>query len=235
MTIDGSVTIDMPRPYNGVLYRVSFIPDENCESPREWDNVSTIYCWHNSYTLGDKHDYPSPSAFEEEHQGEVEQGKIFLRKLRAYEHGSISLSMDNSYPYNDRWDSYDIGYIWCTLEKAAEEAGIELQPGDTIANCSPEIREKVNRWFEGELKTYNAWINGNCWGWAVESVALCGECGHEIVKTIDSCWGYIVDDNKQMDYIISEAVGSIAADGDLSGEDRETITNHIKGELGWHM
>lgn len=37
--------------------------DEYPESPREWDNLGTMVCFHNRYRLGDKHNYEYPHNF----------------------------------------------------------------------------------------------------------------------------------------------------------------------------
>lgn len=37
--------------------------DEYAESPREWDNLGTMVCWHGRYMLGDEHNYNSPEVF----------------------------------------------------------------------------------------------------------------------------------------------------------------------------
>lgn len=46
--------------YKGEEIRLYY--DEDAESPREWDNVGTMVCWHRRYTLGDEQ--PSMSAEE---------------------------------------------------------------------------------------------------------------------------------------------------------------------------
>lgn len=44
-------------------YTIKIHTDDNPESPREWDNVGTMVCFHRRHNLGDKHDYKSPSGF----------------------------------------------------------------------------------------------------------------------------------------------------------------------------
>jgi hypothetical protein len=42
-------------------YRLEIAHDTDPESPREWDNLGTMVCWHNRYKLGDEHDYEDMS------------------------------------------------------------------------------------------------------------------------------------------------------------------------------
>lgn len=41
----------------GIIY------DNDALSPREWETVGKMVCWHRGYNLGDKHDYDSPEDF----------------------------------------------------------------------------------------------------------------------------------------------------------------------------
>jgi len=43
--------------------RVAVYHDECAESPRDWDNVAQLLCWHNRYRLGDKNPYATPQSF----------------------------------------------------------------------------------------------------------------------------------------------------------------------------
>lgn len=36
-------------------YIINVFQDDNPESPREWDNLGAMYCFHRHYNLGDKH------------------------------------------------------------------------------------------------------------------------------------------------------------------------------------
>lgn len=44
-------------------YNIKIIPDDSPFSPREWDNVGTMVCWHRNYNLGDEHSYSYPHSF----------------------------------------------------------------------------------------------------------------------------------------------------------------------------
>lgn len=57
--------------------------DTDAESPRNWDNLGTMACWHRRYNLGDKHSYSEPREFLEdlvEGLQETEIGKKILQK-----------------------------------------------------------------------------------------------------------------------------------------------------------
>ena len=42
---------------------LEIVYDGCCESPREWDNLGKMVCFHGRYTLGDEHDYSGPKDF----------------------------------------------------------------------------------------------------------------------------------------------------------------------------
>ena len=41
----------------GKEFLLSIVMDEDAMSPRDWDNVGTMCCWHRRYDLGDKHEF----------------------------------------------------------------------------------------------------------------------------------------------------------------------------------
>jgi hypothetical protein len=45
--------------------------DRDAVSPREWDNLGHMICWHNNYNLGDEHSYSNPSNFIQELASEL--------------------------------------------------------------------------------------------------------------------------------------------------------------------
>ena len=38
-------------------YKIEVIQDSEPESPREWDNLGNMICFHRNYNLGDKHQW----------------------------------------------------------------------------------------------------------------------------------------------------------------------------------
>ena len=128
----------------GVEYTLTIKQDEYSENPREWDNVSTMVCWHTAYNLGDKHDYDNADEFfetilcnicgekledierlstREKYKLVCESHKIYIQELNLYDHSGITISTSNNYPYNDRWDAGCIGFVYVTKEKALKEWG----------------------------------------------------------------------------------------------------------------
>jgi hypothetical protein len=157
-------------------YTVKVLLDENPESPREWDNFGVMICWHNRYNLGDdngkgncQRQFPEPEDFTEFEK----ENKLIKLPLRLYEHSGISMSTSNSYPYNDIWDSGQVGWIFITYENIKKKFNCK--------RITKTIKEKVINNLIGEVKTYDAYLTGQVYGFRVED---------EEGNNVDSCWGF---------------------------------------------
>lgn len=86
-------------------YRIEIFYDEFGDSPRNWDNLGTMICFHNRYTLGDKHDYDTDDY---NGWGEMEKAIIkdndvaIILPLYLYDHSGITIATS---PFGCRWDS----------------------------------------------------------------------------------------------------------------------------------
>jgi len=169
--------------------------DEDKEDPRTWDSLGKMICFHKSYNLGDKTDlsYKSFNNWEEleEHIRKHENG-ILLIPLRLYDHSGISMSTSNSHPYNCRWDSGQVGFIFTTKEKIKEYLGVK--------KVTKKSEKKAIEILENEVKTYDKFLTGEIYRFVVIEKSTCKECKHTHEEVINSCGGFFtIDDMK--DYI----------------------------------
>lgn len=201
--------------HDGVKYTLT-VEQDNCpESPREWSNLCTMVCLHSRYSLGDKHGFhsilefmldlyrevASESWFEKHESDEWqdvynalhESDLILIKEINAYEHGGITISTSNGYPYNDRWDSYPIGFIYVTKKT------IFLECGDITEE---NWKERADKYLEGEVETYDQYLRGDVYGFTLTKTVieqeLCPHCGEVIREYEDeveeeSCWGFYGD------------------------------------------
>jgi hypothetical protein len=73
-------------------YLIEVEQDDNTESPREWDNLGTMICFHSRYNLGDKHNFSS------------DEGREFLKSKDTDDDGYItSEEFENSKASFDDW------------------------------------------------------------------------------------------------------------------------------------
>lgn len=128
----------------GVEYTLKIEQDDCAESPREWDNVCTMVCFHRNYDLGDTHDYEDGDEFfdyilhdicgmnykdfetlttREKYKLAHESDKVYIKELNLYDHSGITISTSNSYPYNDRWDAGCVGWVYVSKSKLLRECG----------------------------------------------------------------------------------------------------------------
>jgi hypothetical protein len=107
------------------------------------------------------------------HEGAIRKNFIIL-PLYLYDHSGIIMSTGS---FSCPWDSGQVGFIYCTLEKALEEWG----------GTDEEARSKATAYMESEVKTYSSYLEGDVVGWAVEDPD--GE-------DVESVWGYYPDDSK---------------------------------------
>ncbi len=133
--------------------------------PREWDNLGHMVCFHNKYSLGDKHDFKNAdyTNWDEFRAGIEAEGGVLILPLGLYDHGGISMYVGNSH---NRWDGGQVGFIYVT------QADLDRE-GVTI--------ERAKEILENEVKVYDAYLTGNVYRWGVEqrvASCTCAECTH---------------------------------------------------------
>lgn len=227
----------------GNKYLLEIEHDNSPEDPRDWDNVCTMVCWHRNRNLGDKHIYDNADEFfdyvlhdicgmkyedfeylptREKYQLASESDKIYIKELNAYEHGNITVSTSNGYPYNDRWDAGCVGFVYITKETAFMElvAYVLDENGERIKEehkhpNSPSTwsyktqsltddtwKKRAEEVIDVEVETYNQYLMGDVYGYVltqnITQQNKCPHCGevineYEEKENIDSCWGFYGD------------------------------------------
>jgi hypothetical protein len=176
--------------------------DTDAESPRDWDNLGTMVCWHRRYDLGDKHDYATPQDFTE--SDEYKNAAIVL-PLGLYDHSGITMYVGSEpSPFDPGgWDSGQVGYIYISKEKIRSEYSVK--------RITKKLLARVTEYLRNEVKTYDDFLTGNVWGFVVED---------ENGNTVDSCWGFVGD----VDYAFQQ--GREAAEYYLANEATEEKRVH---------
>lgn len=165
-------------------YQIEIIQDSDPESPREWDNLGTMVCFHRNYDLGDKHDYNH-----NDYNGWKEMKESIIRNenvgvilpLYLYDHSGITM---NTTGFSCGWDSGQVGFIFVSKEKIREEFGVKY--------VTKKVIEKVEKLLVGEVETYDQYLTGDIYGYRITDT--------ETDEELDSCWGFYGSD-----YCLEEA------------------------------
>jgi hypothetical protein len=115
---------------------------------------------------------------------------FIILPLYLYDHSGITISTGR---FSCPWDSGQVGFIYCTMEKARTEWN----------GTDEEIRKQAEDYLKLEVETYDNFLTGTVAGFIAEDPD-----GEEI----DSCWGFYPDRgeySKRWDYPISEARAAI--------------------------
>ena len=155
-------------------YLIEIYPDQSPDSPREWDNLGTMVCFHKRYDLGDKHDYDENNydSWDELKEDIIKQENVHtILHLYLYDHSGITM---NTTGFSCRWDSGQVGWIFVSKDKVKKD-GID--------------ESKIEQYLNGEVETYDQYLTGDVWGYRVYEVETCS-LGHEHKVLVDSCWGF---------------------------------------------
>lgn len=199
----------------GIKYTLEVKIDDYAESPRDWDNLCTMICWHRRYSLGDKHSFDNPDEFlqhlyldvtkkhwcddhnSDDWQDVYEElqktNLVLIKPINIYDHSGITVSTSNGYPYNDRWDAGIVGFIYVTKKTIFKECG----------NITEENwKDCADKYIEDEMKTYDQYLRGDVYGFTLTKTMVkqekCPHCG-EVIREYeegeeeDSCWGFYGD------------------------------------------
>lgn len=191
--------------------------DQDCESPRSWDNLGTLLTWTRNYNSPDENKFTDSRDFLEELsynlakniEWSLIQGKTdvqlykiiekyaFILPVYKYEHGGVAYSTRTykGRAHHAEWDSGQVGWIYVTKEAVRKEWSVK--------RISPGLQETVIKNLKGEVEIYSSYANGEVYGYKLEKkIVICNDgectgvctCGSDDVtvelKEIDSCWGF---------------------------------------------
>lgn len=94
---------------------------------------------------------------------EDEKARCWSFPLYMYAHSGVALSLGRSYPFNDQWDSGQVGFVRIDKEKS----GLKTE-------------EQARASAEGMVEAWNQYLSGDVWGYVIE------RDGEEV----ESCWGF---------------------------------------------
>lgn len=168
-------------------YRYQIFPDDSPESPREWDNLGTMICFHRRYSLGDKHKFDSPSEFLKFSKNKRKFGVVL--PLFLYDHSGITM---NTTGFSCPWDSGQVGWIYITREKIRHEYGCQ--------RISKKLLDRVRQYLINEVQTYDQYLTGDVYGFRIT----------QNDEEVDSCWGFFGLDEcrTEVESIVKHLMGS---------------------------
>ncbi len=159
------------------------VRDQHPESPRDWDNLGVMACWHRRYALGDKQPRESPDEWLQDH---APPGSVVL-PLYLLDHGGLTMSTRS---FGDPWDSGQVGWVVATPDA--------IRNSFTCKRITKKTRERVKACLEAEVTTYDAYLRGDIWGYVVAS--------HGDADPEDSCFGFYGDALDGMKGYVPEAL-----------------------------
>jgi len=141
--------------------------DDHAESPREWDNLGTMACFHRRYNLGDQNFFKTPQDLTKWSK----RKDVIALPLFLYDHSGITM---NTTGFSCPWDSGQVGWIYVDREKVRKEWKRK--------RISQKLLKKIIEILRAEVGIYDSYIKGNVFGYEIVE-----ENG---VDSVDSCWGY---------------------------------------------
>ena len=177
-------------------FTVSLYHDEDPGSPREWDNLGKMVCWHRRVNLGDETIKTSNYRNMDELVASF-NARVCI-PLYLYEHGGMTM---RTHPFGDPWDSGQVGFIYVTDETLRKEYSVP--PGQDIP---PETLDLAKQVLVGEVETYDQYLTGDVYGYMVKD---------EAGEHVDSCWGFFGLEYAQQE---AEAALASASNGKVDNE-----------------
>lgn len=224
------------------------------ESPRDWDNLGTIVCWHTRYNLGDEKPPYRPEEFPQILACEVDpslEDKIYYWETERgtpqnnWNEDKIKKLIDKALqktiilpiymyehsgitircsPFHDPWDSGMVGYIYITYDKIKKEM---MRPGQK-KNQYTKIKHVTKKDRE-RAKTY---LIGEI---ETYDQYLTGEVYGFVNSDPDgwvddeSCWGFFgYPGNDKNWHVLQEAIRSAE---DMANSRDEWITESLKKDV----
>ena len=193
--------------------------DCDAESPREWDNIGTMLCWHSRYNLGDRQGHVSDMLYDMlckyGFNTGTDQWEDFCEALQ----GNWCVSdTDQETAINTAFKKlqgkvfclplflYDHGGITMSTSGFAcpwdsGQVGIIYVDRETICKefgwevITKKREQRIYDILRGEVEVYDMFLTGAVYGFVVKGDS-CPNCGGD-TEPEDSCWGFYGYDHKE--------------------------------------
>lgn len=184
----------MEKTFSYKGFKIEVIQDTDPESPREWSNLGKMVAFHPRYKLGDEnHGFKDQADFNDKVKLMGGKTRYFALALFLYDHSGITISTK---PFNDKWDSSPVGFIYVSEEDARKEF-------PNIQDWK-KLKDSVYKVLESEVKIYDQYLQGDIYGYMIENE------NKDLDRQEDSLWGiYGADEAEQA---AKEAVDNLVAE-----------------------
>ena len=179
-------------------------------SPRNWDNLGTMTCWHRRYDLGDKHNYSDPEEFFDylrETYGRDWSNKLLILSLSLLDHSGLHIYVG---PPRDPWDNGQVGWIWATLDNLRRE--LPNNKGET----AEEWRQRAIEYLTYEVETYDRYLRGEVYYFELNKTRLCEACGKMESESVETCGDIHTDGTLAHEYILDNYIGKFVDEDTLN-------------------
>jgi hypothetical protein len=165
--------------------------DNDAESPREWDNIGTIWARHPRYTFSDE-GAADPFSFglddcrswsEVDQRIRREYPNAIVLELHLYDHSGIRLSV-NSFrgrAQHADWDSGQVGVVYALPERIRET--------QMVKRITKKARSAALHGMAGEIETYDQYLSGQVYGYVIERISVDDDGEETGREELDALWG----------------------------------------------
>jgi hypothetical protein len=165
---------------------INIYPEEDLfESPRDWDNLGTMVCFHRHYNLGDeKHGFNDPDELTEYLKANIDKIECF--PVYLMDHSGLSMRAGagvNDFLHVDShgWDWGCVGYIFVTHDTLRKEYSKK--------RLSKKVLAQARKILLQEVETYDQCLTGDVYWYTT----TCNHCNEQL----DSCGGFYGHDWKE--------------------------------------
>jgi hypothetical protein len=165
--------------------------DDSPESPREWDNIGTIWAKHPRYRLGDE-GAGDPFRFglddcvywhEVEARITREYPGAIVLPFYLYDHSGLRCSTATfaGRAQHATWDSGQVGVVYALPERIRET--------QMFRRISAKARASAEEGIAGEIAAFDQYLSGQVYGYTIERITRDEEGEETGREELDSLWG----------------------------------------------
>ena len=153
-------------------FEIKIFQDDMWENPiKEWGTLCNFKSYHRNY--GESLSNVDGFEYQEDLLELINSGDVIFLPLYMYDHSGISISANLVYPYDDKWDAGQLGFVWLDKKEMLKEYNWKIF-------SKKRIQKIIDRLYSN-VDIMNDYVTGNIYGFQVET---------KNGEDVGSCWGF---------------------------------------------